>query len=97
MLFTAENYEKEMEKYYDTVRRYATEEGRADGLKIGRAEGLEEGRAEGLEEGHAQGLAEGLAEGRTEALEEAKQKAIDLLIELDHSKEDATRMVEEKF
>ena len=113
MIFTIENYEKDMQKYFDTVRRYATKEGREEGLAAGREEGLVEGRKEGLAEGKLEGLAEGrkeglaegklkgLAEGRQEGLvlgiNDSKVKAIELMIELGYPEEEARKMVEEKF
>ena len=129
MIFTAESYEQDMEKYWDTVRRYATAEGleegraqglaeglaegkaqgleegkaqglvegKAQGLTEGRAQGLAEGKAQGLAEGKAQGLSEGRAEGLAEGLEKSKEKVINMLLELGYSKEDAVKMVEEKF
>ena len=43
MIFTIENYEKDMQKYFDTVKRYATKEGREEGIRQGRKEGIKEG------------------------------------------------------
>ncbi len=85
MIFTIENYEKDMQKYFDTVKRYATQEG------------LEEGRKKGLKEGIKEGIKEGMSKGLAEGINKSKTKTIELMIELGYSEEDAIKMVEEKF
>ena len=50
MIFTIENYEKDMQKYFDTVKRYATEEGLIEGRQAGIKEGIKKGYADGINE-----------------------------------------------
>ena len=57
MIFTIENYEKDMQKYFDTVKRYATKEG------------WEEGREKGLAEGRQEGLLLGINDSKVKAIE----------------------------
>ena len=105
MMFTIESYEKDMQKYFDTVKRYATKEGLEEGLERGLKEGREKGLQEGLKEGKKEGIKEGIKEGKKEgikegkiqAINESKIKVIELMMELGYPEDEARKMVEEKF
>jgi len=97
MIFTIENYEKDMRKYFDTVKRYATEEGLIEGRQAGIEEGIKEDIKKGIKEGRQAGIKEGIKKGYADGINESKEKTIELMIELGYSKEDAIKMVEGKF